>query len=325
MSCAPYIIEHGIIMTAKTKPQTIIIKGSEAETEKKVSDINEYLIAGNLEFGMIPFEDGRPMPGIVLGSGVADRLVVGLMDKVLMISPAGLALTGGLPQQPKVSWFRVTGIFESGLNEFDANIALMGIHQAQEFFQYGNKIGGIEIKLDRLENADPVAYDIREKYGYPYTTETWLERNRTLFSWMQIQKWAATVVLSLIILVAAFNIISTLIMVVMEKNKDIGILKAMGATSQSVIKVFLFYGLVVGLVGTIFGSIIGYVSCWSQQNYKWFALPSDIYFIDALPIKMHITDFIFISLAALLISVVASVYPAWNASKLNPVEAIRYE
>jgi len=323
VGCAPYIIENAIIQTEK--PKTIIVKGVDAEAERDVSKINEYLVAGNLDFGMVPFEGEPPRPGILLGRGVADRLVVGLMDKVYLISPAGLSLTGGPFQTPMVRIFRVTGVFESGLNEFDSNIGLIGINQAQDFFQYGTKIQGIEIKLDHIENSDAVAADIRNKFGEPYTTETWFERNKTLFSWMQIEKWVAFIVLSLIILVAAFNIISTLIMIVMEKNKEVGILKTMGATFESIMRIFLFHGLVVGLVGTVLGSLIGYVACWTQMKYEWFSLPSDIYFIHTLPIEMKVTDFIFISLSALMLTIVASIYPAWKASKLEPVEAIRYE
>jgi len=326
IGCAPYIIVQSIIQNLSEKQVAIIVKGADADAEKMTSKIDEYIVSGYLDFGMIPFEGEPSHPGIILGRGVADRLAVGVMDKVIIYSPAGISLTGGLPvQQPKIRVFRVAGVFESGLSEYDSNIALMSIPQAQDLFQYGDKIGGIEIKLDHVDYAEQVAAEIREKFGYPYTTETWFERNKTLFSWMQIEKWVAFIVLSLIILVAAFNIISTLIMVVMEKNKEVGILKAMGASATGIMKIFLFHGLFVGFVGIILGNIVGYLACWSQLKYKWFSLPADIYFINALPIEMNVTDFFFISLAALIITTLASIYPAWKASKLEPVESIRYE
>jgi lipoprotein-releasing system permease protein len=142
---------------------------------------------------------------------------------------------------------------------------------------------------------------------------------------MKIEKWAAFVILSLIIMVAAFNIISSLIMVVLEKTREIGVIKAMGGSEKSVMRIFMFEGLVVGIVGTLFGSLLGYLLCWSQLQFRWFSLPGDIYFINALPIEMHWHDFAFISAAAIGLCLIASIYPAWKASRMDPVEAIRYE
>ncbi|MCI0515217.1 ABC transporter permease, partial [candidate division KSB1 bacterium] len=323
IGCAPYIIEHAIIQTER--PQTVFIKGSNPRLEDEVNKIKGYLISGSLNFAPDTASTEFKLPGIVLGSGLASRLMVDVGSKVLLISPAGLSVTGGPFQQPKVKNFIVTGIFESGLNEYDSNVALCSIPDAQSLFAYGSKVGGIEIKLDHLEFADQVAREIDSLFGYPYTTETWFERNRTLFSWMKIEKWAAFIVLSLIIMVAAFNIISSLIMVVLEKTREIGILKAMGASSRSIMRIFLFEGLVIGLVGAFLGSLLGYALCWSQLKYRWFSLPSDIYFISALPIRMEILDFVLIASSAMILCLAASIYPAWKASRLDPVDAIRYE
>jgi len=246
-------------------------------------------------------------------------------DKVLLISPAGLNLTGGAFQQPKVKYFQVTGLFESGLSEYDENVALCSIPDAQSLFFYGDAVGGVEVKLDDIDQAEYVAGEIQDVLGYPYLTQTWFERNRTLFSWMKIEKWAAFVILSLIIMVAAFNIISSLIMVVLEKTREIGVIKAMGGSEKSVMRIFMFEGLVVGIVGTFIGSLLGYLLCWSQLEFRWFSLPGDIYFIKALPIKMNWQDFVFISAAAIGLCLIASIYPAWKASRMDPVEAIRYE
>ncbi|MBN1351594.1 FtsX-like permease family protein [candidate division KSB1 bacterium] len=323
VACAPYIIEQGIIQSRKVKPQPIIIKGSDAEAEKHVSNIDNYMVEGELNLGITMSETGSELPGVVLGKRVAEQMKVGPSDVVFMYSPEGILEFGG-GFQPKINMFRVTGIFESGLDEFDSKIAIMGIPQARDFFQYGDKIGGIEIRLDSYEIADPVAYDIRNLYPYPATTETWYERNRPLFAWLQNQRWASSIVLSLIIFVAAFNIISTLIMVVMEKRKDIGVLKSLGASSGNIMKIFLFHGVVVGTIGTILGCIVGYGLCWSQLKFRWFSLPADIYFINSLPIEMHVLDFVLISVIALLLSIFAGIYPAWHASRLDPVVVIRY-
>lgn len=321
--CAPYIIEHAIIQ--KERPQTVFIKGADLNFENEVSQLRNYIVSGELTFDSLAVEDDLPRPGIVLGSGLANRLMAEVGTRVILISPAGMSISGGMFQQPLTGIYRVTGIFESGLNEYDANVALCSIENAQKLFFYGNKVSGIEIKLDDIELADQVAREIDSVYGWPYTTETWFERNRTLFSWMKIEKWAAFVVLSLIIMVAAFNIISTLIMVVLEKTREVGILKAMGASSKSIMQIFVFEGLVIGVVGTLLGSTLGYLLCFSQLKYRWFSLPADIYFINALPIEMKPLDFVFISASALILCLTASVYPAWKASRLDPVDAIRYE
>lgn len=325
VGCAPYIVKHSILQSRNNQPQAVFVKGSDPSLESEVSLIRKYLISGEFNFDPVAVDDSPAMPGIILGSGLSSRLMADIGSKVFLISPAGLSIGGGPFQVPPVKQFRVTGIFESGLNEYDANVALCHIRDAQSVFLYGNKVDGVEIKLDNIDMADKVAMEIDAMFGYPYTTETWFQRNKTLFSWMKIEKWAAFIILSLIIMVAAFNIISTLIMVVLEKTREVGILKAMGASGKNIMRIFVFQGLVIGVVGTFFGSLIGYLLCFSQLKYRWFSLPGDIYFINALPIEMKIMDFVFISGSALILCLLASVYPAWKASRLDPVEAIRYE
>jgi lipoprotein-releasing system permease protein len=243
---------------------------------------------------------------------------------VQLLSAAGLE-TGGLGSMPRAMTFRVAGYFETGIYEYDDTSAFIGIPQAQRLFELGEKVTGVEIKLDDMENATTVGLMINETLGYPYTTVTWFDMNRNLFSWMQFEKWAAFIILSLIIMVAAFNIISTLIMVVLEKTKEIGILKSMGAASGSIMKIFVLQGVVAGFIGTALGLLVGYALCWAQLRYKFFELPGEIYIINALPILMKPTDFVFIALAALFLSFTATLYPAWRAAKLDPVHAIRYE
>ncbi|HPM60572.1 MAG TPA: ABC transporter permease, partial [bacterium] len=228
-------------------------------------------------------------------------------------------------QMPQMMQFRVTGYFQTGLFEIDDNFAYISIESAQRLFHMGDKVNGLEIRLDDYEKAEIVAKRITDQLGYPYRVVTWQDMNPNLFAWMKIEKWAAFVILSLIIMVAAFNIISTLIMMTMEKTKEIGILKSMGATTGSIRRIFTFEGLFVGVVGTILGNLVGYGLCWAQQSYKLFALPSDVYIISWLPVLMKWGDFFAISIAAVLITFLASVYPAAHAAKLDPVEALRYE
>ncbi|MBN2413156.1 ABC transporter permease [candidate division KSB1 bacterium] len=323
IAMSPYIDNQGLILS-KEKTTGIIIRGIEAETAVNVSDILDNIVYGELELGPVqPEEEGeKPYPGIVLGFSLADRLMVTIGDRVTVASFVGVR---NFLQPPYMMPFRVAGYFESGIFDIDANMAFISIESAQKLFQMDNKISGIELKLDNYRRSEAVADTIRAKLGFPYTAETWFDLNQTLFTWMKLERWAAFVVLCLIIMVAAFNIVSTMIMVTMEKIKDIGILKSMGATSQSVRKIFTFEGLFVGISGTIMGCIIGYVLCWAQQTYKFFALPGDVYIIDWLPVLMRWQDFIMISAASIFITYIAAIYPAIKAAKNDPVEIIRNE
>ena len=322
---SPYIQERGMILNGDN-PDLILVKGINPQTALKVSDVGTNIVWGELNLGMVNVENEQPLPGIVLGKSLALNLDVQLNDRVWIASFANTRNIT-MPQIPLVKGFRVTGFFETGLYDYDRNFGYVSIESAQKLFKMGSKVSGIEIMLDKmnLEVVSGTAKKISDTFGYPYTAETWFERNKNLFSWMQIEKWAAFIVLSLIIMVAAFNIISTLIMVVMEKKREIGILKSLGATSKSIMKIFIYQGVISGIVGTLLGIIIGYVLCWSQLKYHWFSLPSDIYFISALPIEMKVLDFSLIAIAGIVICLLATLYPSWSAAKLDPVQAIRYE
>lgn len=320
----PYVYDKGLARS-KESSAPLIVKGIEPETANKVTAIEKNIIYGELNLEEVAVEGEKTLPGIVLGFNLADRLVVTIGDVVTIISLAGISPTGLMSQMPPMKQFRVTGYFETGLYEYDDTYAYVSVKSAQQLYKMGDKVSGIELKLDNLNKAEVVADQIRDRLGYPFRVLSWFNLNPNLFAWMQIEKWAAFIVLSLIIMVAAFNIISTLIMVVMEKTKEIGILKSMGATRKSIKRIFMFEGLVVGIAGTILGCVIGYFLCWAQQTFKFFALPSDVYIISWLPIYMKWFDFLLVGLAAILISYIFSAYPASRASKLDPVTAIRYQ
>ncbi|MBN2355714.1 lipoprotein-releasing ABC transporter permease subunit [candidate division KSB1 bacterium] len=318
---SPYIFNKGLIRSRESTTG-VLVRGIDPVSAVEVTDIGKNINFGELDVGPVPVEGEATMPGIILGFNLADKLIVTLGDKVTIASFSGVTQFG---QMPMMMQFRVTGYFETGLYEIDDNFAYISIESAQKLFRMGDKVSGLELRLDNYENAATVADLITSRVGYPYRAITWQDMNPNLFAWMKIEKWAAFVILSLIIMVAAFNIVSTLIMVTMEKTKEIGILKSMGATGSSIRLIFTFEGLFVGIVGTLLGNVIGFALCWAQQTYKWFALPSDVYIISWLPVLMKWSDFAMISAAALLITFVASVYPAAHAAKLDPVEALRYE
>ncbi|MCH7678516.1 lipoprotein-releasing ABC transporter permease subunit [candidate division KSB1 bacterium] len=320
---SPYIEDKALVYTAKKKKSGAAIKGIDPETIGQVSDIEDQIVYGIFEVGEIKINGAKSYPGIVLGRYLADKLNADLGDKVQLLSPSGISPL--LSRMPALRTFKVTGLFETGIFEFDDVFAYVSMKEAQRLFEMGNKVSGLEIKLDDMNKAEDVATKIKEHLGYPYAAITWFEMNKNLFSWMQLEKWGMFIILSLIIIVAAFNIISTLIMIVLEKTKEIGVLKSMGASSSGIMKIFMFEGLIGGVVGTALGCIIGFVVCWAQERFQFFSLPPDVYIISALPILMKARDFIFIASAALLLCFMATFYPARKASKLDPVDAIRYE
>ena len=323
VGAAPYILDKAMIISRERK-EGAQIKAIDPKLEEKVTDLVQNVNYGTLNLGLIEKEGERAFPGIIIGTSLADRLNVGLGDRVQVLSAAGLEV-GGFAAMPTARTFRVAGYFQSGLYEYDDNVAFINIPEAQKLFEMGSRVNGIQFKLDDMQLAGTVAQKMEELLGYPFRAVTWFDTNRTLFAWMQYEKWIAFIVLSLIILVAAFNIISTLIMVVLEKTREIGILKSMGATNESVMRIFIYQGAVAGVIGATLGVIISYLICLAQVKFQFFSLPPDVYIISALPILMKPLDFVLVAGAAFAISLGATIYPAYRAAKLDPVHAIRYE
>jgi lipoprotein-releasing system permease protein len=316
---APYIYYKAAI-ASKTGSDGIVVRGIDPEKERLVTDIERNLSEGSLDLD----PEGDELPGILLGATLADRLGVELGDNLVLFSLKEGSLTTGW-SQPKASKLTLRGIFETGMYEYDASLAYISLPTAQKLFNLGSRVTGLHVKLDNLYQAGKVAKEIEETLGFHYYALDWMHMHKNLFSWMALEKYAMFIVLSLIVAVAAFNIISTLIMVVIEKRKDIGILKSMGSTSASIMRIFMFEGLVVGAIGVILGSAFGYLLCWIQRSFNLISLPAEIYFISTLPVDMRPLDFILVAVAAMALTFLATVYPARRAAQLSPVDAIRYE
>ena len=263
------------------------------------------------------------IPGIVLGRELAKNLGVTEGDAIYLISPRGMLSPIG--HVPSMKQFKVSGFFESGMYEYDQTFAYINIKDAQRILRMGDAVTGIDVRVTDIYHARTIAQQITDKLGFPYWARDWMQMNRNLFKALKLERRVMFIILTLIILVAAFNIASSLIMMVMGKTKDIAILKAMGATERSIRKIFVFNGMVIGTLGTLIGLVLGLVICTALKHYNIHELTGDIYyFTTRLPVKLELPDVASIIVAALAICFLATLYPARQAAKLNPVDAIRY-
>jgi len=269
-------------------------------------------------------EDANP-PGIILGKELARILGAYPGDEVHVISPFGGSLTPFGGRIPHMKKFKVVGLFDSGMYDYDTSFAYVSIDSAQQLLRLGKGVDGIEVRVDDIYAVDRISHSILERLGPSYWTQDWMQMNKNFFSALKLEKTVMFIILVLIILVAAFNIISTLIMMVMEKTKDIAILKSMGATSRSIMKIFMLDGLVIGALGTIMGIAGGSLLCFLLKRYEFVKLPSDVYYISTLPVRVEVLDVALIALSSIAISFVATLYPSYQASRLDPAAAIRYE
>ena len=269
--------------------------------------------------------------GIVLGTELARTLRVETGEQIILNSPLGILQPAGI--LPNMRGFTVTGTFETGMYEYDAKLALISLDEAQELFDLGDVVHGIEVRVDDIYRVLEVAEAAKALLGPGVWTRDWMQMNRTLFSALRQERVLMFIILVLIILVAAFNIISTLIMMVMEKTGAIAILKAMGASNRGIYRIFMIQGLVIGLVGMVIGTIAGLLLAWNLPAIAtviegWLGIqffPPEVYVIDKLPVEIRPFDVIAIVVTSVCVSFLATLYPAWNASRLDPVVALRYE
>ena len=333
---APFILKQ-VMLTFGQRSSGVVIRGVDPEREANISDLQKNLTEGKLvHLDRVPQNPddqavGIQRKGIILGVALANSLnahvgdVLGILSPSVRMTPLGII--------PKIKMVQVVGIFESKMYEYDANLAFISISSAQSLFGMNNRVTGIEIKVDDIDAAGEIAKTIQGKLGRPYFARDWMQMNRNLFSALKVEKVTMFIILILIILVAAFNIISTLFMVVMDKAKDIAILKSMGATRGSIMQVFSMQGLIIGICGTVLGCIAGFtivpnlneIVGFIEWLFDFKAFPADVYYLDALPSQIQWFESFLIVGFSIVICFLASLYPAWRASRLDPVDGLRYE
>jgi len=320
VSATPFIYTQ-VMFSAPGNISGGVIKGLDLETIRAGGPQGLEVTGGRFA----DLAEGSPEepPRVAIGNEMSRNLSLTLGDYLNVVSPLG-ALTP-MGRLPRMKPFRVSAIFHSGMYEFDSTLVYTTIPALQQFLGLGDRVTGLEVEVKDIYAADSVAEAIQQKLGPGFYTKTWMQMNRSLFSALKLEKIAMFIILTLIVLVAAFGIASTLFMMVMKKTRDIAILMSMGATRQSIMRIFILKGMVIGAVGTILGLGLGLGLCGLLKHYEFIKLPRDVYYISTLPVQIQSFDLAAIIIAAMAISFLATLYPSWQAARLDPVEAIRYE
>jgi len=307
---APFIITKSLIRNKKNA-DGVVIRGVDAELEKKITEVNEHMIDGVFDLDN----------SCVIGLELAHNLKAGVGDTLIITSPFAEQI-GLLPRSKRLV---LKGIFDLGVYDYNATIVYMNIKDVQTLFEIGNAVSAVELKVDDVYKTPQYSKLIEERIGYPFRVQDWIESNHSVFAALKLEKIVTFIVLTLIIIVAGFNIIGTLVNIVKKKTKEIGILRSFGFTTNQIMRIFIFVGSTMGVIGTVFGIVFSLIACILLNRYQFVNLPGDVYFIQTLPVEMSLNDFVAVAIAAILISFVATIYPAFRAAKLVTVEALRNE
>lgn len=319
VAATPYLYAQ-TLLSGSVGGNGVVLRGIDPETAGDVLGLSAQMVRGKMT-DLLKNKDDR-IPSIILGESLAMELRVNVGHKIRLISPSGPLTPMGVI--PKIKTCLVSGIFRSGMHEYDGNLAYMALKDVQEFLDIGDVVHGIEVAVaeNQLDNADKIAHNIRKHLGPDTIAKDWMAMNHNLFAAFKLEKIGMFICLALIILVAALNIISALVMVVMEKATDIAILKSMGATSASIMKIFFFQGMFIAVTGTILGVLGGLGLCELLSRYQFIELPSNVYPMNTLPIKVLPLDVTIVGLSSIIITLLATLYPSWKASKVQPAEVL---
>ena len=331
-AAAPFVYSQ-VMVTSRQSVSGVLVRGLEPAHANDVVDLADHLKDGTLdglgrERAVVVRESGEErtvtLSGVIIGGVLAQQLGVLPGDPINIVSPLNNT-PGPLGLVPKVKRFVVAALFDSGMFTYDEGLIMMSLSDAQNFFSLGDRVSGVEVRVSDPYAAQAFARRLEAALGFPFRARDWTESQRNLFAALALEKTVYFIVLLLIILVAAFNIIATLIMVVMEKRKDIAVLKSMGATSRSVGRIFVYKGVIIGTIGTLLGTLLGYGGCWLLDRYHFIELPKDVFYVSTLPVKIYPENFLMVGAASIIICLLATIYPARQAARLAPVEVIRYE
>ncbi len=311
---APYVSREAMIRSS-IDIDGIMLKGIDPEND--ISAAKYRLTEGHYD---LDARAGNIQP-IILGKRLAEKLETGVGDTVLVFALGGLTISMA---ETRVMRFEVVGCFDTGMAEYDASYAYVPLESTQRLFQFGRAISGFDILVHDLSRLDALSEEIPADLGYPYYARTMYQMYRNLFAWVDLQKKPVPLILGLIIVVATVNIIGTLLMMVMEKSMDIGVLRTLGASRKTVKRVFLLQGMIIGVVGTLIGNALGYALVAIEMEYRLISLPSAIYYMASVPIELSLTNFVLVSLVALLLCFLSSVIPARIASGLDPVRLLKF-
>jgi len=322
LGASPFISGKGAIEHDNVQ-EGIMLNGIDDSLDGTVTDLKKSIKYGEMKLDSVESNRNRSYPGVLIGIGLADKMGIREGSEIVLMSL--VSVDGQDDPVPKMARFTVSGIFETGMYEYDLNLVYISIESAKSLLEFKG-VEGIHVRTDNVFQADKIATDIREYLGgYPYRAMDWQSQNKSLFQWMKLERLIIFIVISLIMVVAAFNIISSLIMMILEKRREIGILMSMGARSGSIMRIFIFNGVIIGFIGSTVGVLAGMLLCYIQFRYHLIPLPGDLYFINVVPVILRPVDVISVYIAANVICWVATIYPAWRAAKLLPAESIRYE
>jgi len=318
MAVAPFV-EQACILRFGSLEDGVVVRGIDIEKTSSVIDFQKIINDETIDLS----ENGDGVAGVLIGTDLAERFEIEKNDRVVIASIANFK--DGIVGIPRRFPFEVRGFINTGISEYDNLFAIVQLKEAQNLFDMPGQISGIDVKLHDLSLADQVHLKINKDLSYPFFSRTWLSLNSALFDWLRVQRWPILFVFGGIFIVGSINLVSTLVLIVIKKQKDIGILKSMGASSMSIIKVFVIEGIIIWVLSSVFGSGLAVVIGYVQNRYEIISLSKDVYYISSFTIDLDYMNFMWISLVAGLLCLAATIYPAWKASKLLPIEAIRLD
>ena len=314
VSMTPFIYSKGLIQF-ENYADGVVIRGFDINDEP-----TRAILKKHIKFGEVPKTSNE----VFIGVDLAEDIRAHTGDMITVATPFGSTETMG-SLIPKLSQFTIAGIFDAGMYQYNSELVYIPIEKASEIFGLNGSVTGVELRIKDIYKAPELAMKIEQRLGYPYRTNNWIELNGSLFAALALEKKIMFLILLLVIIVAAFNIITTLIMIVMERTTEIGVLKTLGLSKHDILRVYMYQGLIINLIGTVTGLAAGLIACYFLSKYKFIDLPGQVYLLDKLPVEVQILDVVFVLVLTIVVAFVATLYPAMKAASMDAVKAIRYE